>query len=82
MEFELRRRALHRAFYLAGNADALAARLHVPSSTLMRWLAGRGQIPYSVFLGAVTLILERPHGEAAALADVKKPMADPVLEGP
>ncbi|MGE5640955.1 MAG: hypothetical protein ACM30H_12755 [Clostridia bacterium] len=72
MEFELRRRALHRAFYIAGNAEALAARLRVPASSLMRWLAGRGLIPYSVFLGAVTLILERPHGEAVHLADAAK----------
>jgi hypothetical protein len=82
MEYELRRRALHRAFYIAGSGDALAARLRVPASTLLRWLAGRGLIPYSVFLGAVALILERPHEDPPAAANIKKPVAHPVLEGP
>ncbi len=57
---QLKRRALHRAFYIAGNGDALARALRLPPPELARLLGGKKEIPNGVFLDCVDFILDHP----------------------
>ena len=50
-------RALHHACVIIGGAGGLASHLGVAEAALMRWLQGREEPPYEVFLAAVELIL-------------------------
>ncbi len=64
---QLKRRALHRAFYLAGNGEALAQVLRLPPPELARLLGGKKEIPNGVFLACVDFILDHPgEGRRAA----------------
>lgn len=66
-------RALVRAAEIQGSTQALASILRVPENTLLRWMAGRAQMPLQAFLKTVEMIAadERkqtpvPHAAAAA----------------
>ena len=59
---QLKRRALHRAFYIVGTPEALARALRLPLPELTKLLAGRKEIPNEVFLSAVDFILGHPDG--------------------
>lgn len=60
MVSSLKRRALHRAFYIVGNSHELALRLRVSEASLLRWLAGKGELPTPVFHNVLELILDHP----------------------
>ncbi|MBV8033370.1 MAG: hypothetical protein JO035_17800 [Betaproteobacteria bacterium] len=62
---QLKRRALHRAFYVAGTREALARVLRLPAPELVQLLGGKKAIPNAVFLSTVEFILGHP--EAAQL---------------
>jgi hypothetical protein len=62
---QLKRRALHRAFYMVGSPEALAGVLRLPQPELAKLLGGKKEIPNAVFLAAVEFILGHP--EAARL---------------
>jgi hypothetical protein len=49
-------RALVRAAEIQGSTQALASILHVPENTLLRWMAGRAQMPLQAFLKTIELI--------------------------
>lgn len=49
-------RALVRAAEIEGSTQALASVLRVPENTLLRWMAGRAQMPLQAFLKAIELI--------------------------
>jgi len=49
-------RALARAAEIQGSTQALACILHVPENTLLRWMAGRAQMPLQAFLKTIELI--------------------------
>lgn len=51
-------RALVRAAEIQGSTQALASLLRVPENTLLRWMAGRAQMPVQAFLHVVALITE------------------------
>ena len=59
---QLKRRALHRAFYIVGTPEALATVLRLPVPELMKLLSGRKEIPQGVFLTAIDFILGHPEG--------------------
>src|SRR4051812_14249110 len=49
-------RALVRAAEIQGSTQALAGLLRVPENTLLRWMAGRAQMPLQAFLKTIELI--------------------------
>ena len=49
-------RALVRAAEIQGSTQALASLLRVPENTLLRWMAGRAQMPLQAFLKTIELI--------------------------
>ena len=49
-------RALVRAAEIQGSTEALASLLRVPENTLLRWMAGRAQMPLQAFLKTIELI--------------------------
>lgn len=51
-------RALVRAAEIQGSPQALASLLRVPENTLLRWMAGRAQMPVQAFLRVIALITE------------------------
>lgn len=51
-------RALVRAAEIQGSTQALASLLRVPENTLLRWMAGRAQMPVQAFLRVISLITE------------------------
>jgi len=59
---QLKRRALHRAFYIVGSPEGLARALRLPPPELARLLSGKKEIPNAVFLAAVDFILGHPEG--------------------
>jgi hypothetical protein len=61
-------RVLHRACQRLGGVSQLAAHLHVPESTLHRWLDGEEEPPTAVFLKAVDLAMPIWGPEDDALA--------------
>lgn len=72
-------RVLHRACQVCGGVEQLAARLRVPTVSLLRWLNGVGEPPTAVFLRAVDIIMpawtDEDESRARALLDrgAKKP---------
>jgi len=50
-------RALHRACVIVGGVPELAGYLGVAEADLLRWLQGRDEPPFDVFLAAVEVIL-------------------------
>ena len=56
-------RALVRAAEIQGSTQSLASLLRVPENTLLRWMAGRAQMPLQAFLKTIELIAadERKH---------------------
>jgi hypothetical protein len=61
-------RALAQAASAQGSTQALATLLHVPESTLLRWMSGRAQMPLRAFLRVVELVSqhEKGNGDAAS----------------
>ena len=57
-------RALVRAAEIEGSTQALASVLHVPENTLLRWMAGRAQMPLQAFLKTIELIAEDERKQA------------------
>lgn len=51
-------RALIRAAEIHGSTQALASQLRVPENTLLRWMAGRAQMPLAAFLRVIEVISE------------------------
>jgi hypothetical protein len=51
-------RALIRAAEIQGSTQALASMLRVPENTLLRWMAGRAQMPLAAFLRVIEIISE------------------------
>lgn len=51
-------RALIRAAEIHGSTQALASLLRVPENTLLRWMAGRAQMPVAAFLKVIELVSE------------------------
>lgn len=51
-------RALVRGAEIQGSTQALASLLRVPENTLLRWMAGRAQMPLQAFLKLIELISE------------------------
>ena len=49
-------RALVRAAEIQGGTQSLASLLRVPENTLLRWMAGRAQMPLQAFLKTLELI--------------------------
>ena len=49
---------LARAAEAQGSTQALASLLHVPESTLLRWMSGRAQMPVQAFLELVRLLTQ------------------------
>jgi len=49
---------LARAAEAHGSTQALASLLHVPESTLLRWMSGRAQMPLAAFLRLIGLLGE------------------------
>jgi hypothetical protein len=49
-------RALIRAAEIQGSTQALASLLRVPENTLLRWMAGRAQMPLAGFLKVIEII--------------------------
>lgn len=49
-------RALVRAAEIQGSTQSLASLLRVPENTLLRWMAGRAQMPLQAFLKTIELI--------------------------
>jgi hypothetical protein len=56
-------RALIRAAEIQGSTQALASLLRVPENTLLRWMAGRAQMPLAAFLKVIEIVSadERQH---------------------
>lgn len=48
---------LARAAEAQGSTQALASLLHVPESTLLRWMAGRAQMPLQAFLKLISVLI-------------------------
>lgn len=59
-------RALIRAAEIQGSTQALASLLRVPENTLLRWMAGRAQMPVQAFLRVIEIISEYERREAPA----------------
>ena len=51
-------RALSRAAEIQGSTQALATLLRVPENTLLRWMAGRAQMPLQAFLKLIELLVQ------------------------
>jgi hypothetical protein len=67
-------RALVRAAEIHGSTQALASVLRVPENTLLRWMAGRAQMPLQAFFKVVEIISadERKHAPVAPAAGTGK----------
>jgi hypothetical protein len=65
-------RALSRAAEIQGSTQALASLLRVPENTLLRWMAGRAQMPLQAFLNLIELLVkhEETGGGEPRLQDV------------
>lgn len=63
MPTEVHRRALQRALELAGDIDALARHLKVPSTAVRFWVNGSQPLPPDIFLKIVDLLLDRSMAE-------------------
>lgn len=59
-------RALVRAAEIQGSTQALASLLRVPENTLLRWMAGRAQMPLQAFLRVIALISEDERKQAVS----------------
>jgi len=59
-------RALARAAEIQGSTQALASLLRVPENTLLRWMAGRAQMPLQAFLHVIALISEEERKQTVA----------------
>jgi hypothetical protein len=60
-------RTLARAAQAQGSTQSLASLLHVPESTLLRWMSGRAQMPLQAFLKLIELLVEHErNGREAA----------------
>lgn len=57
-------RALVRAAEIEGSTQALASLLHVPESTLLRWMVGRAQMPLQAFLRLIEIVSEDERKQA------------------
>jgi hypothetical protein len=66
-------RALVRAAEVEGSTQALAGLLRVPENTLLRWMAGRAQMPVQAFLRVVEIVsaYERRRPAARQPADAQ-----------
>ena len=67
-------KVLEQAAGLEGSTQALAARLHVPEKTLLRWMSGRAQMPLQAFLNAMEFVAAREQQiavQASAASDEK-----------
>ena len=76
MAVTLYTRALVRAAEIQGSTQALATLLRVPENTLLRWMAGRAQMPLAAFLRVIEIVSEderktAPERLATPLADAK-----------
>lgn len=60
-------RALTQAMEVEGSAQALAYLLRVPESTLLRWLAGRAQMPLHAFHRVIDLLVAHERKVGAPL---------------
>jgi hypothetical protein len=69
-------RALGRAAQAQGSTQALASYLHVPENTLLRWMAGRAQMPLQAFLKLVELLGKYENGDAAEPQPAAAPSAE------
>jgi hypothetical protein len=49
---------LARAAEAQGSTQAVASLLHVPESTLLRWMSGRAQMPLQAFLQLVSILTQ------------------------
>jgi transcriptional regulator with XRE-family HTH domain len=49
---------LARAAEAQGSTQAVASLLHVPESTLLRWMSGRAQMPLQAFLKLVSILIQ------------------------
>jgi hypothetical protein len=58
-------KALVKAAEIQGSTQALASLLRVPENTLLRWMAGRAQMPVQAFLRLVELIAKQERAEPA-----------------
>jgi len=59
-------RALVRAAEIHGSTQSLASFLRVPENTLLRWMAGRAQMPLQAFLRVIALISEDERKQAVS----------------
>ena len=59
-------RGLIRAAEIQGSTQALASLLHVPENTLLRWMAGRAQMPLQAFLKVIQIISDDERKNAPA----------------
>jgi len=59
-------RALVRAAEIQGSTQSLASLLRVPETTLLRWMAGRAQMPLQAFLKTIELISADERKQAPA----------------
>jgi hypothetical protein len=58
-------RALHRACVIVGGGGPLAGQLGVSASDIRDWLSGVREVPHSIFLAAVEIILLHAAEDAA-----------------
>ena len=58
-------RALAQAATVQGSDQALAYQLHVPESTLLRWMSGRAQMPLRAFHRVIELLVEHETSPSA-----------------
>jgi hypothetical protein len=61
-------KALIEAAEAHGSTQSLASFLHVPENTLLRWMAGRAQMPVQAFLKVIEFLARHEKGEPEAAA--------------
>src|SRR6188508_1794291 len=61
-------KALVDAAEAQGSTQALASFLRVPENTLLRWMAGRAQMPLQAFLKVIEFLAQHEKTEPAAAA--------------
>jgi hypothetical protein len=75
MPTAVHRRALRRALELAGDVDALARQLKVPSTAVRFWANGSQALPPDIFLKIVDLLLDH------SMAELQPPAAKGEVRG-
>lgn len=65
MEENVYSRVLRQLIAKEGSAQAVASLLHVPETTLQRWLHGRARMPLRAFLRALEMVGEQEWNESA-----------------